>query len=314
MLKGTILGIAACLIWGLIFVVPGFIDGFTPFEIALGRHFVNGSISCLLLVAFGGFTLPKYPVSIWKKAFLFSLIVNVGYYTCLVMSVTHSSPALAALIIGISPIVISFYGNWTQKECSFKDLILPSVLIAGGLVLINLPLFFGEDLTEEKPYYLLGLFGACASMLAWSWYVVSNAKFLKTNPEIRSQDWSTLLGVTTLIWVVVLGVIYESWLGSQHWEKFITPSPLLWNYIAGCLLLGILCSWVGTFLWNKASGLLPVSFAGQLTIFETVFGLLFFYLLEQEFPPLSEVIGVLLMFSAIMYGIKTFATQPSHSG
>lgn len=314
MLKGTFFGITACLIWGLIFVVPSFIEGFSPFEIALGRHFVNGSISCLFLVLFGGFTLPKFPLSVWKKAFLFSLIVNVGYYTCLVVSVTHSSPTIAALITGLSPIVISFYGNWMQKEYNFKTLIFPSVLILAGLLLINLPFLLNEEISDDKPYYILGVLGACASMIAWSWYVVSNARFLKTNPEIHSTNWSTLLGITTLIWVVTLGLIYELWLGAEHWEKFMTPSPMLWNYIAGCLLLGILCSWVGTFLWNKASGLLPVSYAGQLTIFETLFGLLFFYLSVQEFPSMIEFAGASLMLVAIIYGMNTLITQPSHAG
>ncbi len=309
MIKGTLLGIAACLIWGLIFIVPDLMQGFDSFEIALGRHFVNGSISCALLLAQGGIALRMFPSGIWKKAFLFSLVVNIGYYTCLVTSVKFASPAIAALIVGVSPIVIIFYGNWMQKECSYRSLIVPSLLILVGLVLINLPLFFEEDLDIEKPFYFLGVLGAIASMCAWSWYVVENARFLKQNPEISPQQWSTLIGVSTFVWVVFLAFIYESWNGAEHWEKFITSSPMLWSYIGGCLLLGILCSWVGTFLWNKASGLLPVSFAGQLTIFETIFGLLFYYLLEQEIPPLEEFIGVTLMVSAILYGMNTFIVR-----
>lgn len=300
---------AACLIWGLIFIVPDLIHGFDSFEIALGRHFVNGSISCALLLAQGGFSARLFPLNIWKKAFLFSLIVNIGYYTCLVMSVKFASPAIAALIVGISPIVIIFYGNWLQKECQYKNLIIPSALILAGLVLVNFPLFQGEELDYEKPYYVLGVLGAVASMCAWSWYVVENSRFLKNNPDITPQQWSTLIGVSTFIWVVFLATVYESWNGSEHWEKFITPSSMLWVYVGGCVLLGVLCSWVGTFLWNKASSLLPVSFAGQLTIFETIFGLIFFYLIEQELPPVFEFAGVTLMLVAILYGMNTFIVQ-----
>lgn len=309
MIKGTLLGIAACLIWGLIFIVPDLMHGFDSFEIALGRHFVNGSISCALLLIQGGISFRMFPSGTWKKAFLFSFVVNICYYTCLVMSVKFASPAIAALIVGISPIVIIFYGNWMQKECSYRSLIVPSLLILFGLVLVNLPLFLGEEVDDEKPYYILGVCAALGSMGAWSWYVVENARFLKKNPDILPQQWSTLIGVSTFIWVVFLAFIYEAWKGVEHWEKFITPSSMLWGYIGGCLLLGILCSWVGTFLWNKASGLLPVSFAGQLTIFETIFGLLFYYLIEQEIPPLEEIVGVTLMVSAILYGMNSFMVR-----
>lgn len=314
MFKGTFYGIAACFIWGLIFILPDLMVGYDSFEIALGRHFINGSISVLLITLQGGFSLKTFPPSIWAKAFIFALIVNIGYYTCLVMAVKFASPAIAALIVGVSPIIIAFYGNWLEKECSYGKLIFPSLLILTGLLLINLPLFFDEEQDVDKPFYILGILGAVFSMLAWSWYVVTNSRFLKSNPEISAQDWSTVIGVCTFIWAIGLGIAYESWLGAEHWDKFIAPSPLLWNYLAGCAILGIMCSWFGTFLWNKASTLLPVSFAGQITIFETIFGLLFFYLLKQESPPPFELAGASLMLLAIFYGINTFATQQSHAG
>ncbi len=54
----------------------------------------------------------------------------------------------------------------------------------------------GEAQNFDKPFYLLGILAACGSMLAWSWYVVSNSQFLKQNPQITSQQWSTVVGVT----------------------------------------------------------------------------------------------------------------------
>lgn len=299
----------ACLIWGLIFVIPNMITGFDPFEIALGRHFVNGALSCILIALQGGISRKILTSTIWNKALIFSLISNIGYYTCLVISVKSASPAIAALIIGISPIVISFYGNWLEKECDYKLLVIPALLILAGLLCINLPLLAGEEQDIDKPYYFLGVLGAFGSMFAWSWYVVANARFLKNTPEITPQQWSSVIGMATFVWVVLLGFFYEGWLGTESWSKFVTPSDPLLYYVVGCLILGILCSWVGTFLWNKASELIPVSYAGQLTIFETVFGLSMFYLIEQQFPPLLELTGVLLMLFAIFYGMNVFMEQ-----
>ncbi len=83
------------------------------------------------------------------------------------------------------------------------------------------------------------------------------------------------------------------------------------KFLLGSATLGLLCSWVGAFLWNKASLHLPVSLAGQLTIFETIFGVLFFYLLTMTLPSTIEVIGIIILLAAIIYGIRKFARRKS---
>lgn len=313
MFKGTVYAITACLIWGLIFVIPPFLKGFDPLEIALGRHGIYGLVSCLLLLAAGSKNWTKHSAAVWGQAFIFSLVTNILYYYCVVVGVKYSSPCLTALILGVSPIVISFYGNWMEKECSYTSLIVPALMILSGLILVNAPLFYEETVAIEKPWYMMGALAACVALVSWSWFVVANSRFLKNNPSITPQDWSTLIGVSTFVWVLVLGGCYESWQGAEHWNKFFIPTYELAGFIAGCSLLGILCSWVGAFLWNKASGLLPVSFAGQLTIFETIFGVLYYYILAQQTPPLVELAGIALMLSAIFYGMNVFVAKEAHT-
>jgi drug/metabolite transporter (DMT)-like permease len=72
----------------------------------------------------------------------------------------------------------------------------------------------------------------------------------------------------------------------------------------GSAVLGVLCSWLGSFLWNRACLHLPVSLAGQLTIFETLFGISFVYIFEQRFPPTMEFLGICFLLTAILYGIR----------
>ncbi len=56
-----------------------------------------------------------------------------------------------------------------------------------------------------------------------------------------------------------------------------------------------------------------MSFAGQLTIFETIFGLLFIYLFEQRLPNLLECLGIALFLIAIGEGIRQSSKlNPSH--
>ncbi len=305
MIQGTLFALGACFLWGLIFVVPMFVHGFDPLEVALGRHSVFGIVSVLFfLISYKKFR--TYPLRYWLKALFFALITNIFYYSCVVKGVSCASPAITALILGVSPIVISFFGNWLEKECKYQDLVIPSILILVGLLLVNVPALLEVQVGIDYWFGILSAFGA---LFAWSWFVVMNSRFLKRNPEVVPHDWSTMIGVATFVWVAVLGTLYESWQGMENWQKFTTPSQSLYYYILGSLTLGILCSWVGVYLWNNASLRLPVSLAGELTIFETLFGLLFFYLIEQRIPPYTEILGVILMLSAVYYSLRLNAQK-----
>lgn len=306
MFKGIVYALSACFIWGLIFVVPQFMSGFSALEITLGRYFVYGTLSLLIFLkmCLKGVIHPQH---IWIKASLFSLFCTMGYYILLVLALRYAEPAVCALILGISPITIAFYGNRRQKEIAYKKLILPSILILVGLVLINIPHFEAS----RSPYqYTLGLLFCLLALAIWSWYVVANAAFLKKHPQVNSSAWSTLIGVTSLFWVIlfslILGIFFEDHL---HGKKYFTLSEEFVHFLTGSAILGLLCSWVGAFLWNKASLLLPVTLAGQLTAFETVFGVIFIYIVSRSTPTSLEVVGMGILLIAIVYGIRQFAKK-----
>lgn len=300
MLKGIFFALGACLIWGLIFVIPQFMTGFSAIEVALGRYFLYGLVSSAIFLK----GRLNHPRSTWFKALYFSLIATIGYYTAVVLALRYSSPAVCALTLGLSPVTIAFYGNWREREISFKRLILPSLLILSGLTIINIPhLNAGPSLFS----YGVGLGFSFFALALWSWYAVANSRFLKENPKVSSSDWSTLIGVSTLLWVILLATLLALFFKLET-GKYFTYSKELRNFLIGSAVLGFLSSWVGAFLWNQASVRLPVSLAGQLTIFETIFGALFVYLISQSAPPMVEIVGIAILFAAIFYGIKSFGS------
>lgn len=304
MLKGITFALAACFIWGLIFVVPQFMEGYNALEVALGRYFFYGMFSILIFTRVkwqGQFNYSSY---YWKKALLFSLITTVGYYPFVVMSLRYSSPAICALILGVSPITIAFYGNWQLKEGDFRSLLFPALLILLGMGIINAPHFIEESFPLS---HFWGLICALMALTTWTWYAVSNAKILKDHTELASSDWSTMMGVGTLFWVLIFTAFFG--LVSPEYvdvKKYVSVNSMWMNFVVGSAILGFICSWVGAYLWNKASFYLPVSLAGQLMIFETIFGLLFVYITEQKVPPLIELLGVAILLMAIVYGMRSF--------
>ncbi len=264
----------------------------------MGRYFVYGVFSLGLIYQARRKGGCRYPFRVWLKSLHYSLIITVGYYTCLVLGLRYSTPAICALIIGLSPIVIAFYGNWKQKEVSFRSLIAPSILILIGLGMINGPNLQSSDTPTT---FIWGLFFSTLSLIGWSWYVVANARYLKNNPQVDSGDWNNLQGTTSIFWVVLIGLFVQDHI---HFDQYLHWSPDLQSFIIGCSVLGIFCSSVATALWNKASIHLPVSLAGQLTLFETIFGVLFYYILIGQLPPLMESAGIALFLFAITLGVR----------
>lgn len=233
---------------------------------------------------------------------MFSLISTIVYYFSVVLALRYSTPAVCTLILGISPITIAFYGSWKEKNFCFKSLIPTSLLIILGIVIVNIPKF---QLNESSSEYGLGLIFSVVALVAWSLYVVENSKFLKSNPQVSSNDWTTLIGVSTLGWVIFFGLISAFvFANAIEFDKYSYLNQSFIRFAIGCSVLGILCSWLGSYLWNQASFYLPVTLAGQLTIFETIFGVLFVYLLAGEMPLQLECIGIVILLGAVIYGIK----------
>jgi drug/metabolite transporter (DMT)-like permease len=307
MYSGIFYALSACFIWGLIFVVPELMNGFTPLEIALGRYFVYGILSSVIFLKSKYTRKHPYDSKIWIHALFLSFLSTIGYYSFVVLGLRMATSAICALILGICPITIAFYGNWKQQEVPFKSLILPSALIFAGLLFINFPHL---ESTSSPGTYTLGLICAFIAMFSWSWYVVENARFLKKHPHLRSNEWTTLIGVATLFWSVGLFLLLALFFPEHlSFEKYLHYDLELKRFLIGSLILGLLCSWVGAALWNKASVRLPVSLTGQLMLFETIFGLLFVYLLEGRIPPLSETTGMALMLASTFYALQQFSRK-----
>lgn len=306
MFKGILLALFACFIWGLIFVVPQFMSSFSPMEIMVGRYWCFGGISLLFLLLARMRGGCNYTWTVWNKALLLSFLS--GYYFWLVLSIRYSSPEVSALIMGTCPITIACYGNWKEKEVDFKALILPSVLIVIGLICINAPHLM---VTNSYLEYSVGVFFSVVSLVSWSLYVVLNSRYLKQNPHIHPDDWATMQGVTTFSWATVVGAVCAY----IYWEDFQLGRYLIWTdetayFLLGCATLGLVCSWGGNMMWNKASTLLPVSLAGQLMIFETIFGVIYVFILNWQAPSFLETFGIILLLGAVIHGIRVLTPHP----
>lgn len=307
MLPPLFYAIAACFIWGTIFVVPQFLSDFSPLEVGLGRYFFYGLFSLVLFLKNKNFSIKKYSRTSWKAAFLFAFLSNIFYYPPLVIGIRFATAPVAVLIVGMCPLLIAIYGNYKTKETSFRSLLIPFLCIFLGIFLAHASEVDFQFPASSVWQYLLGLAGALCALVSWSIFAVHNSQFLKKHPEISQSEWSTVLGLATLICTtLLLGILsFMEWGIDIH--KFLQiPWQSSLKFMGGIAFLGIVCSWIGCFLWNQASSHLPISLIGPLAIFETLFGLGFVFLEEGRRPTLIEIFGIVLMLGSIIRVLQLY--------
>ena len=307
LVAGVLNGLGAGMLWGLVFVVPRFLSTFTPVEITLGRFLCYGLLSLGLLLA----AKPvRYPLQIWLIALLFGLTGNLGYYYCVVMGIQWAGAPITILTIGALPVTIALTGNLLQRQYQFAQLLLPLTLIASGLVIVNLPVLTIRS-SQMLWQQILGLGFALAALACWTFYGVANARFLQRHPQISAGNWSNLLGVSTLM-LCLLFIPLLLWTNPTAIDltHFATWNRELISFLIGSLLLGLVVSWGSTLFWNRASTLLPVALTGQLIVFETIFGLLYVFIVEQRWPTGYELLGGLLLLSGVWRGIRLADPAP----
>ncbi len=312
MFIGIIYAVIACLLWGLIVVIPKMILSFSPLEITLGRYFFYGLTSLLFVLCSKGSRFRGWSLRIWGMALFIAFACYIVYYLGVLVGLRYASSTITALILGLAPITVSFYGNWVQKECSFSRLVLPAVLIGIGLVITNVVELFWSPHHASIQYgeYAFGIAGACLAIALWTWYAVANARFLQRHPEISAGNWASLIGVGTLLCSIVLAISL-----GLFTDTFSDISHYSWGrvdfrwFLGGCFVLGGGCAWLGALLWNHASTRLPMSLGGQLLVLESLFGLVFLYILDQRTPSLLELIGIACIIIGVVAGIRAFHTR-----
>jgi len=311
MTLGIAAAVAACLFWGLTFVAPLLLTGFAPAEIAAGRFLAYGLFSAALMTSAGA-SAWRAPARIWLAALLLTLAANVGYYLLLIFAIRLAGSALPTLIIGILPVSVAVAANLRNRELAWPLLLLSCALILGGIVLVQMSGIRWRQQSSDPVWYGLGIAAAVGALALWTWFAVANAAFLRRHPEIAPGEWSSRMGVMSLpATLLILPLLaFPDFPIANTPEGGARPA---WDFVQVSILIGVGATWIATWLWNRASQALPTSLAGQLLVFETVFGLAYAFALEGKAPPPLAWAGMALLLAGVVLGIRS-ARRPSLPG
>ena len=306
---GLLAGTGAGLVWGLAFLVPVLLPGWSAVGVTAGRYLAYGMLS-LALLACQGRAAWRLARQHWRAALAFAVTGNAGYYLLLVIGIQKIGAPVTDTIIGSIPVVVAVAGNWRAPALPWRRLALPAALSLAGLALISAVEFTATHPAAAAPLgtRLIGLAAAVGAVALWTWYALANAGFLADRPAIPAGTWSSVVGLATL--AVTLGTLLPiALLGRTSWPAVSRPDAAM--FLAGTALLGVAVSWGGTWLWNTASARLPATTAGLLINVETVSGYGYVYLARHQWPPLGQLLGFALILAGVGLALTRRQT-PAH--
>lgn len=313
MISGVLYALLAGLMWGLIFVGPLIVPEYPAVLQSMGRYLALGLIA-VPLAWLGRARLRQLTRKDWITALALTMMGNLIYYVCLASAIQRTGAPVSTMIIGTLPVVIPVFANllYSQRDgkLSWRRLAPALALIGVGLLCVNIA-ELNQGLPEFSGWrYGSGIALALVSVVCWAWYALRNARWLRENPDKHPMMWATAQALVTLP-VSLLGYAAACiWLGKQMPDFPLPFGPRPDVFVALMVAIAVLCSWVGALCWNVASQKLPTVILGPLIVFETLAGLLYTFILRQEFPPLLTVSGIALLIVGVVIAVRARPQKP----
>ncbi|MFA6313331.1 MAG: DMT family transporter [Sterolibacterium sp.] len=302
---GFACALGAGLAWGLVFIVPLLLADYPPAMLSFGRYFAFGVIA--LPLAWRDLRrLRALTRADWVSAFELALSGNIIYYICLAASIQLIDAPLPTMLIGTLPVVIAIVSNLHETVLPWRRLVPSLLVISLGIALVNRHELARLTAAHGMANYAAGVAAGLAAVAAWTWYPIRNARWLKLNPSIASGTWATAQGLASMplaaIGIAMAGIWYATRPGGYDFP--LGPRPAA--FIGLMLAAGLVASWLGTLLWNRASKLLPTVLAAQLIVFETLAALLYAFLWRGAWPGADALGGIVLLVIGVVLGSRAF--------
>lgn len=288
-LLGILCGIGAGALWGLVFLAPELARAFTPLQLAIGRYLAYGLLSAALIAPRWRMLAAILTRREWLSLVWLSLAGNTVYYVLLSNAVQTGGIAMTSLVIGFLPVAVTIIGSRDAGAVPLRSLAPSLLLCAAGTVCIG-----WQAIAAPAGAQLTGLLCAVGALVSWTAYAVGNSRCLARLERVSAHDWSLLTGLVTGAQVVALipvTILFEP-------TRYVATA---WLQFAGVSIgVALVASILGNALWNRASRLLPLTLAGQMILFETLFALLYGFLWEQRLPVPLEITAFGLVVASVL--------------
>ncbi len=304
MLTGILFALAACLVWGSTYVAPLILSDYSPVLITLVRYTVFGAV-CVAVVASQLRRALRTSARDRLLAVALGIVGNLVYFWLITEAVVRVGGAVAGAFTSMIPVVCTITANLTaRRPLPWKPLALPLAMILGGLVVFNAEEFArleGHAFFASGADFALGVAAALGSVAIWTWFPLSNSRWLREHPGFPGSLWLAMQGAA-LLPVSLVGLAFLP-------EASGLLGRINATFVFWIVVMAIGCSWIGNALWNAASRRMPAVLIGQMLIFETLAAVLYASLWQGETVTLTAAVGLAAELLGIALTVRLCSAQ-----
>ena len=308
----TAIGIAAAVIatfsWGLNFIVPFMLHGYSIFDVAIVQA-VASAVLAIVYLATKLRVLASFKWLDYLVAFNLGLLGYAAYYLTLEGAAIYAGPVIAPAFLALVPIVMAGTANLLQPVLPWRSLILPLTLGFAGLVLVQIN--FSAGVADAEPRGLwLGILLAITAVALWTTFGLLNQAALNKRPDVHVGVWSALI-------LVGAGMAMVAFLPFGLWLNVFQLPKMGFGWSAASAVylwgggLGVFSSVGGAVAWTIASKRLPAVLSGQLIVMEPFFGTVLGLLVHRRWPVPTEAVGMALLLTGVLVAVNAFG-KASH--
>jgi drug/metabolite transporter (DMT)-like permease len=296
---GILAGLGAGALWGVVFVAPRLLPGYTALEITSGRYAAYGLVA-LLTGWWMRRSLARLRSGDWWAAAGLSLIGNTGYYFLLSAAIQRAGTEVPTLVIGTIPVWVMLLGKPAGLRWSALG---PGLLLtlAGLALMLWAPVHQAAAGDVPASSYWFGVTLAVLSLASWTLFAVLNARWLKRHAHLEPAAWNNALGLATALGALAAHAAASGFMPAAATNDEARP---MLAFVAVCLFTGLGSSWLAGWWWNVASQRLPTSLSGQLIVSETVFALLYSFAWDGAWPSATQALAAACFVGGILLSIR----------
>ncbi len=300
MFFGICLALAANALWALGFLVP-YVTGTVPgADFVFLRYSCYGAVAGILIL-----TLAHQKTRLGCRHILKAVGLGaIGYalsFLCTFFAVKLIGGVLAALLIGLVPVIFPIGANFRERTIPW-----PPLLVAAGAILLGLIVLQADNLRGLADVgngwtTTLGVVCALLAMASWGVFVLNNEVSGPTGllPVQEGRLWVAWIGVGSLAgsFVILLPFLL---LGQSRLSDLPALAAQDWRPFALAAFMGLFSTWASTWLWREALRRLSPAMATQLAASETLFAVAYALVYERTMPGIGVVGGTVLIVGGVM--------------
>ncbi|MDF2590700.1 MAG: EamA family transporter [Clostridia bacterium] len=221
-----------------------------------------------------------------KKHYLYFIIMGVIlaiHWTTFFQSIQVSTVAIGLLSFSTFPVFVTFLEPYFFKENIKLSNIVVAIITFLGIVLVIPSFEFGNSVTQ-------GVIWGLVSGFTYGILSVLNKKYVKEYPS------SVIAFYEQFIAAIILIPFY-----------FLQKPIIQTNDILLLALLGVVFTGISHLLFINSLKDIKAQTAGIISSLEPVYGIVFAAFLLSEIPSLREVLGGIVILSAVFY--STFKSR-----